>query len=87
MLFSFDRPSDALLADLAGMLLYEIGRSPADTVPWLAEREREAGKSVEVNPLALRDDRVELPRERKTEILARTVVRLGLRLPAEGNRG
>ncbi|MDB5311506.1 MAG: hypothetical protein JWO38_5708 [Gemmataceae bacterium] len=78
-----DRPADALLADLVGMLVREPGRSPADTVLWFAEREREAGKSVELNPLALRDDRVELPRERKAEILAQVAERLGLRLPAD----
>ena len=69
----------ALLDELTGILLLEAGTSPAETVLWFAQRERDAGKSVEVNPLALRDDRVELSREARAEILGRAVVRLGLR--------
>lgn len=77
-----DRPADALLAELTRMLLYDPSGSPADTVLWFAEQERAAGKTVEVNPFALRDDRVELPRVEKADILSRALGRLGLRLPA-----
>jgi hypothetical protein len=80
------RTADALLAELTGVLLVEPGRSPAETVLWFAEHERAAGKSVEVNPLALRYDRVELSRDEKAHVLARAVARLGLR-PGGGDRG
>jgi hypothetical protein len=80
------RTADALLAELTGLLLIEPGRSPAETVLWFAEHERAAGKAVEVNPLALRDDRVELSRDEKAGVLARAVGRLGLRAVG-GDRG
>jgi hypothetical protein len=81
-LLSFpERPAETLLNELVAILLYEPGKSPAETVLWLVEEERQAGKSVEVNPFALRDDRLDLSRETRAEILTRAVARLGLRLP------
>ena len=78
-LLSFpERTDEALLAELTGILLVEVGRSPAETVLWFAEHERESGKSVEVNPLALRDDRLELSPDEKAAVLKRAVRRLGL---------
>jgi hypothetical protein len=74
-----DRTVDTLLAELTGMLLRQPSQSPAESVLWFAEHERAAGKSVEVNPLALRDDRVELSQQEKGDILARAVASLGLR--------
>jgi hypothetical protein len=77
-LLSFpDRTPDALFADLRSMLLREPGVSPTETVLWFAERERAAGKVVEINTHALRDDRVELPLVTRTEILHRASVQLG----------
>jgi hypothetical protein len=59
------------------MLLRQPGGSPTETVLWLAERERAAGKVVEVNTNALHDDRVELPVVTRTEILNHAAVQLG----------
>lgn len=78
-----DRTPDALFADLRSMLLRQPGGSPADTVLWFAERERANGKVVEVNTNALRDDRVEVPINARTEILHRAAVQLGLSQPRD----
>jgi hypothetical protein len=77
-LLSFpDRTADALFAELRSMLVREPGGSPTETVAWLAERERAAGKAVEVNVNALRDDRVEIPIITRAEILHRATSQLG----------
>jgi hypothetical protein len=81
-----DRTTDALFVELRAMLLRPPGRSPAETVLWLADHEREAGKTVEVNPNALRDDRVEYPVDQRVRILDRVAGRLGLN-PTAGTSG
>ena len=78
--------ADCMLLELRTMLLREPGRSPAETVLWFAEHEREAGKTVEVNPNALRDDRVEYPLDGRARILDRAACRIGLH-PAPGTDG
>lgn len=50
-------------------LLREAGTSPVATVQMLAEHDREQGKDVQVNPWALRDDRLQLSKEERTAIL------------------
>lgn len=62
-----DRQS--LLDRCRGMLLWERGSSPVDTVRMLADRDREQGRAVQVNPWALRDDRLELSKEKRMAVL------------------
>jgi hypothetical protein len=83
--FPVRTPEDMLL-ELRKMLLREPGRSPAETVLWFADHEREAGKTVEVNPNALRDDRVEYPLDGRARILDKAASRIGLH-PAPGTDG
>jgi hypothetical protein len=66
----------ALLERCRQMLLREPTTSPAHTVKEMAERERAEGKDVQVNPWALRDDRLELPMERRIAILTNACARL-----------
>jgi hypothetical protein len=80
------RTPEDMLHELRTMLLREPGRSPAETVLWFAEHEREAGKTVEVNPNALRDDRVEYPLDWRALILDRAASRIGLH-PAPATDG
>jgi hypothetical protein len=51
------------------MVLLERITSPVDTVRMLADRDREQGKEVQVNPWALRDDRLDLSKEERMAIL------------------
>jgi hypothetical protein len=57
-------------------LLWEPTTSPVDTVRMLTERDREEGKDVQVNPWALRDDRLELPRAERIAILDKAIASL-----------
>jgi hypothetical protein len=59
----------ALLDECREMLLVETTTSPTDTIKMLTERDRAQGKNVEVNPWALRDDRLVLPRAARMAIL------------------
>lgn len=72
------RTPGTLFDELRSMLLYQPKGSPAETTRWLAEHERAAGKVVEINPHALRDDRVELATVTRSEILQRAAIQLGL---------
>jgi len=63
-------PREELERRVIAMLLHESTGSMAESVADLVDQHRREGKSVEVNPLALRDDRLELPIDRRREILA-----------------
>lgn len=66
----------ALLDRCRDSLLWEPTTSPVDAVRMLAERDREHGKDVRVNPWALRDDRLELSKAERIAILDKAVSRL-----------
>ncbi len=51
--------------------------SPVATIKWLTERERAEGKNVEVNPCALREDRLVLARPERLAILNKAIAGLG----------
>lgn len=61
-----------LLAQLKTMLLGEPA-SPADMLVYFAGKEAAAGKKVEINPDALRDDRFEIPKQMKVELLNKAI--------------
>jgi len=63
----------ALLGRCRNLLLWERTTSPVDTIKWLVERDREQGKDVQVNPWALRDDRLEFSRTERIAILDKAV--------------
>jgi hypothetical protein len=63
----------ALLERCRESLLREPTTSPVDTVRMLTQRDREKGKEVQVNPWALRDDRLELSRAERTTILEKAL--------------
>lgn len=58
---------------IAEMLLYEPGRSGADTVRELAAQMGAEGQPVDINPWALRDDRLELSLEVRRKIVASAI--------------
>lgn len=64
-----------LLEHLIAMLLRESS-NPVDAVASFLEKAEAAGKKVEVNPFALRNDRYELPRHVKEEILNEAIGKL-----------
>ncbi|MDF1742288.1 MAG: hypothetical protein P1V19_01245 [Gimesia sp.] len=69
------RPQSELLSDLLKML--DQDSKPVDILE-LAQRlsDREGGGKVEVNPFAIRDDRISVDAERRKAILARCVAAL-----------
>jgi hypothetical protein len=67
------RSRPALEKQVTQMLLVEAGRSGADAIWELSEQDRAEGKTVEINPWALRDDRLELPMHVRRKILASAV--------------
>lgn len=76
-----------LLAQLKTMLLGEP-TSPVDTLVHFAEEEAAAGKKVEMNPDALRDDRYEMPKQVKKELLNKAIMNMNKNLfhSLEGTR-
>lgn len=75
-----------LIERISEWLLAEPGRSGAELVAEMAERERREGKNVEINPNALRDDRVELSPEVRRRILASAIANLhNCDVPTEGS--
>ncbi len=67
---SFPLPArDSLLSSCREMLLQESSTSGVATIKELTDRERALGKDVQVNSWALRDDRLELSKERRSSIL------------------
>jgi hypothetical protein len=52
------------------MLLWQVARSGADTLLEIAEKDRAEGKEVEINPWALRDDRLDIPMDVRRKIVA-----------------
>jgi hypothetical protein len=66
----------ALLDRCRQMLLQEQHSSPVDTVKMLIERDREQGHEVQVNPWALREDRLEISEEKRLTILNGALSRL-----------
>ncbi len=72
------RTPEALFAELRQILLQESPTSMTETILELAERQRAAGIPVEINPNALRDDRLDLPIAARAEILRRAAAELGL---------
>ncbi len=63
------------LAQLKTMLLSEPA-SPAETLVRFAEKEEAAGKRVEINPDALQDQRYELPKQLKEELLNKAIMNM-----------
>ena len=63
------------LAQLKTMLLSEPA-SPAETLVRFAEKEEAAGKRVEINPDALQDQRYELPKQLKEELLIKAIMNM-----------
>lgn len=64
----------ALVTQISEMLLREYGRSGADSVREVAELlSQDEGKEVDINPSALRDDRLELPIEVRGAIVTRSL--------------
>ena len=69
-LLRFPSPDrQALLDRCRESLLWEPTTSPVDAVRMFTERVREQGKEVQVNPWALRDDRLELSKAERIAIL------------------
>ncbi len=65
-----------LLDQLRNLLLKEFVSNPADTLTYFAQREAEGGKTVEINPDALKYDTYRLPGERKVELWDSAVSKL-----------
>lgn len=76
-----------LLAQLKTMLLSEPA-SPVETLVRFAEKEEAAGKRVEINPDALQDQRYELPKQLKEELLIKAIMNMNKNLfhSLEGTR-
>jgi hypothetical protein len=73
-LLRFPSPSrDSLEKQVVEVLLSEPGRSSVDLVLEIAERHRAEGNAVEINPWALRDDRLDLPLDVRRSIVASAV--------------
>ncbi|MGL5074989.1 MAG: hypothetical protein ACRDBG_04020, partial [Waterburya sp.] len=54
---------------LEDILLREENKSPVDGLLEISEQDRQAGKKIEINSWALRDDNLELNIDRRKEIL------------------
>jgi hypothetical protein len=67
------RSRASLEKQVSEMLLFEAGRSGADTAREFAEQSRAEGKAVDINPWALRDDRLEIPMDVRRKIVASAV--------------
>lgn len=66
----FPQPShQTLRKNIEEILLREEYKSPVEGLLELSQRDRQEGKEVEINPWALRDDRLELNIDRQKEIL------------------
>jgi hypothetical protein len=66
----------ALLGYWRDALLRDDATDPVEAVRMLVESDRAQGKEVQVNPWALRDDRLELSREERKTILDEVISRL-----------
>ncbi|MNC65555.1 hypothetical protein D3C75_1158570 [compost metagenome] len=64
-----------LLEQLKAMLLRE-STNPLNALADFAKKEEVSGKKVEINPNALRDDKYELPRQVKEELLNEAIKKL-----------
>jgi hypothetical protein len=71
------RPRGSLLECLQRILLANDMRSGAELVQEFAERDRKEGKQVEVNPWALRDDRLAISESQRREVFSAAIVALG----------
>jgi hypothetical protein len=69
------RSQGSLEKQVAEMLLFENARSGADTLREMIEQSRTEGKEVDVNPWALRDDRLDIPIDVRRKIVASAVGR------------
>lgn len=65
-----------LLDQLRNLLLKDFASNPVDTLTYFAQREAEAGKTVEINPYALKYDTYRLPGARKVELWDSAVSKL-----------
>ena len=65
-----------LLGHCRDILLAEPGASPLSSINMLAKHEREQGKDVQLNPWALRDDRLELSLEHRIAVLDDAISRI-----------
>ena len=72
-----------LIKNLEDILLRGEGNSPVDRLLEISEKDRQVGKKVEINPWALRDDRLELNIDRKKEILNQAFNELTKNKPIE----
>lgn len=67
-----------LLDQLQNMLLKDFAANPVKAVTFFAQKEAEAGKTVEINPYALKYDTYRLPGELKAELWKAAVSKLRL---------
>jgi hypothetical protein len=67
------RSRESLEKQVSEMLLIEAGRSGADIVREISEQSRAEGKAIDINPWALRDDRLELPMDVRRKIVASSI--------------
>ncbi len=66
----------ALLDRCREMLLREPTSNPLNTLKWLVEQDRQEGKEVQVNPWAMRNDRLDLSGATRRAILDQAMSRL-----------
>lgn len=64
------RSTECLQHQLGEMLLRDYGRSPVEAILEIAKKDRKEGKDVQINPWALKDDRLELDVAERQRIVA-----------------
>lgn len=68
------RSRTSLEEQVAKMLLVDFGRSGAETIIEFAKQHRAEGEPIDINPWALRDDRLELPMDIRHKIVASAII-------------
>jgi hypothetical protein len=67
------RSPESLKKKLSEILLHDVAASGPETLLQMAEHDRAQGKTVEINPWALRDDRLEIPGDVRRKIVATAI--------------
>ena len=73
---------EQIQAQLKNMLLSNYGHSPVDNILKIIEENGKEGKAAEVNPLALRDDRLEIDLSQRNKIFNEAMTNIQNRIPA-----
>lgn len=74
----FPLPSQQTLKErIKAILLVEERSSSVERLLEISERDRQAGHQVEINPWALREDRLELELDRRKQILSSAFAEIG----------